>query len=377
MNMQAFRKTRRRRPVVLAAALLTALALGACGGGSEARSGGRSAALVNEAQDIVAKYTERPTEIGDHKPITKPIPTGKRLTFISCGSPACNLESDVIRSATDALGWTLDTINTDGTPEKVKAAWTQVVRDRPDGVLYTATPQAIFAKELEQAKANGTVVAACCTTDPATEDGIDFVIGTPEHNAELGEVMAAWVVAASEGEGNAVYFDIGAFPILTALYEAMEPELARLCPDCGLESVDIPLSALGKDVPDRIVSYLRSHPDVKYVVLSADNALAIGLPAALKAAGLDDVNVFGEGPDTTVLQYLANGDMDGTIMFPYYEEMFAMVDAVVRKIVGEPMVDAPPPVWIINKDNLPASNELFPVVEDVQEQYFELWGVSR
>ncbi|WP_200304646.1 sugar ABC transporter substrate-binding protein [Streptomyces adelaidensis] len=376
MRRHVFHNAGRRRPVLLAVTVIMALALAACGGGTETASSDASTARVDEAKSIVAEHTKRPTEISAKEAIDKPIPRGKQLTFISCGSPACNLESDVIRSATDALGWTLKTINTDGTPEKVKAAWTQVVRDKPDGVLYTATPKAIFAKELKQVKANGTVVAACCTTDPATADGIDFVVGTPKQNEQLGKVMAAWVVAESEGKGNAVFFDIGAFPILTALYKALKPELARLCPDCDVESVDVPLSALGKDVPDRIVSYLRSHPKVKYVVLSADNALAIGLPAALKAAGLGDVKVFGEGPDTTVLQYIANGSMDGTIMFPYYEEMFAMVDAVVRKTVGVPLVDSGTPVWIINKDNLPSSSSLFPVVEDVQEQYFKLWGVK-
>ena len=45
--------------------------------------------------------------------------------------------------------------------------------------------------------------------------------------------------------------------------------------------LDIPLTSLGKDAPDRIVSYLRSHPDVNYIALSVTDALGAGLPAAL------------------------------------------------------------------------------------------------
>ena len=36
------------------------------------------------------------------------------------------------------------------------------------------------------------------------------------------------------------------------------------------------------------MSYLRSHPQVNYVVLSVSNALGAASPAALKAAGLAD-----------------------------------------------------------------------------------------
>ena len=59
------------------------------------------------------------------------------------------------------------------------------------------------------------------------------------------------------------------------------------------------MTSLGRDAPDRIVSYLRSHPQVSYVVLSVSNALGAGLPAALRAAGLaDKVKIVGQSGDS-------------------------------------------------------------------------------
>jgi ribose transport system substrate-binding protein len=134
------------------------------------------------------------------------------------------------------------------------------------------------------------------------------------------------------------------------------------------------LTAIGKDVPQRIVSYLRSHPDTKYVALAVDD-LAIGLPAALSAAGLSDVKIIGEGANTTTLQYIGSGQEGASMAFPYYEEMWAMVDAVARKAAGVPIEKAGnPPVWMVTKDNVPSTSELFPLVEDYKKQFLALWG---
>ena len=67
-----------------------------------------------------------------------------------------------------------------------------------------------------------------------------------------------------------------------ALGDQFKSSYKKYCPDCEYGSIDIPVTSLGKDAPDRIVSYLRSHPEVNHVVLSVSNALGAGLPAALR-----------------------------------------------------------------------------------------------
>ncbi|MFH5821883.1 sugar ABC transporter substrate-binding protein [Georgenia sp. AZ-5] len=359
--------------VILIVAFLTA-----CGGANAGSSTGTTdQAGLEKAEAMVAEYSQRPTEIPNDEPITAPIPEGKRVTFISCGAPACTLEADIVRQATDQLGWSLDVINTDGTPEKVKGAWQQILRTKPDGVIYTANERAVFNDELRQATEMGISVVGCCTTDPVG-DGLDFVIGTPEQTEEAGRVMGAWMVARSGGHAKTVYVDVPAFKILGSIKQGYVDTLKETCPEnCTTDTLEIPITAVGKDVPDRIVSYLRAHPDVKYVAIATES-IAGGLPAAMNAAGLNDVVVIGNGPDETTLQYVTSGQREATTAFAYYEEMFSLVDALARKFAGVPMEkEVVVPEWILTEENIPDDTKLFPLVEDNNEQYFELWGVTE
>jgi ribose transport system substrate-binding protein len=369
-----------------AGAMLVALALvgAACGSSAKktatatpnattANAGGDGSAAVAQAKAAVAKYQQRPTTINFNVPVGKPIPTGKKIDFINCGSSACNLEGNIIKQAADVLGWTLKVLNTDGTPQQVQNAWQQVGREKPDGVLYTAVPRAEIEQYLKNAAQQGIGVAACCLTDQEG-DGIDYIIGKASQGAQLGPAYASWVVADSNAKAKTIFLTLPDFPILTTVENAYHASLTKMCPTCGYDKLDIPLADLGKNAPDLIISYLRSHPDTKYVVASVD-AIVLGLPAALKAAGLNDIKLIGEGPNTTNLQYIASGQQAASVAFPYYEEMYAMVDALARKFAGVPIVEAfDPPVWLLTKDNVPSTTELFPLVLTTKDQFAKLWG---
>lgn len=375
---QTRRRARHTFAAVVAAAAMSVLA--ACGGsssGDDENSAEVDQAGLQAARDMVAEFSKQPTTIPNDEPIDQPIPTGKNITFLSCGTSTCNLEADIIKEATDALGWNLTSIANDGTPEQIKAGWQQILREKPDGVIYTATPVAAFKSELDEASAMGIEVVACCTTDPADGEKLDFVIGTPEQSERPGTLMANYIIDQSDGEGQAVFVNLSAFEIIQSIKKGFDTAMADNCPACSSEELDIPITALGKDVPDRIVSYLRANPDVKYVALSVDGALGAGLPAAIKAAGLQDVTVVGEGPDETTLQYISSGQQNATVTFPYYEEMFSLVDALARRFAGVPDEETiEVPDWLVTADTLPTDTEIFPVVADVREQYFALWGVS-
>ena len=138
------------------------------------------------------------------------------------------------------------------------------------------------------------------------------------------------------------------FPILTVLEDSYKASLAEQCPDCGFDKLDIPLADLGKTAPDLIVSYLRSHPEVKYLVASVD-AIVLGLPAALAAAGLDDIKIIGEGPNTTNLQCLESGEQDATHRLPVLRgDVRAWSTRWPASSPGVPIEPAfDPPIWLL------------------------------
>ena len=386
------RSRRRRLSFVSASLAVLALIASACSssGGSggaattpagvsnpPASTGGDSAdSGLAAAQAFVAKYSTRPTKIPITQNVGKPVPKGKTIYFISCGTPECAQESDIIKTATDALGWTLHTINTDGTPETEKAAFDQAARAKPAGVLYTAIDKSVFQNDIAAIHAGGGIISACCITDPISSDGIDYGVEIPSQTGFVGQLQAAWVASDSQGTANSVVVNIPSIPILTYAYTQYKAKLPTYCPKCTTDSLDIPITALGKDVPQRVVAYLRAHTDVKYVVMSTDS-LAIGLPAALKAAGLSDIKIVGQGATATNLEYLHSNQESVSIAFPFYESMYMMVDAVVRHEAGVPIVPSvTPPQWLLTSSNAPSTSKIFPIVPDVVQQFDALWGVG-
>ena len=106
--------------------------------------------------------------------------------------------------------------------------------------------------------------------------------------------------------------------------------------------------------------------------------MTIGLPAALKAAGLTGVKIVGQGATPTNIQYLHAGQQPVDVAFPYNEVMWSMVTAAIQHAVGDPITPAvAPPLWILTPQNAPnTSASIFPVVADYQKQYEALWGIS-
>src|SRR3954468_5820322 len=146
-----------------------------------------------KAQALVASVEDRPTKLALPGPVGKPIPTGKTIYQVTCGAEACDAESGIIKQATDILGWTLKSLHTDGSPQQIQNAWEQIVREKPDGVIYTATPRSQIDTYIKQAAANGTKIATCCIVETAT-DGIIWTTSTLAQATELSKVMAAWPI---------------------------------------------------------------------------------------------------------------------------------------------------------------------------------------
>jgi ribose transport system substrate-binding protein len=317
----------------------------------------------------------RPTSITDTTKVTKAIPKGLTIDFIPCGSPECTLEGNIVKQAAALVGWNTVILPNDGSATGDKDAFTQAVRNKAAAILYTAIPASVFASLLPQIKADGIFISTCCVTDatgPTT--GIGYSIDDPAEVGPVGGVQAAWVAANSKDTADAVFVNIPAFAILATQATYFKTQMSTYCPTCKVNEINIALANLAT-APTTIVSYLRANPSVKYVVASTD-AVTIGLPAAIKAAGLTGVQIVGQGATPTNIQYLHSGEQSADAAFPYYEVMYAMVNAAIEDKAG--MTVAPsvaPPTWLLTPQNAPnTSAEVFPVVTTYQSQYQALWA---
>ena len=360
--------------IVLAALLVMA---SACGKSDASSSSKIDEAGLKAAEATVAKASVRPTTIPVTDPVSKPIPKGKKITFVSCGVEACAMQGPILAAGAKSLGWTVDQVATDGSAEKVQGAIDAAIRNGSDAVILNAADPDAYAKQIADAKKAGVQFVTCCSL-ATTADGIMYNTATDKQNGPIGDYLAAEIVADSKGKANALYVNISAFQILKQVGASFDEGVKKYCSGCTVGNIDIPLTSLGKDAPDRIISYLRSHPKVNYVALSVTDALGAGLPAALKAAGLGDkVKIVGQGGGTQNFTDMKAGLIDALVPGDLYSYDYLMLDALARHWAGVPVNDAGPPYWLVKKDTVPSdTSKSFPVITDYKQQYEKLWGVS-
>jgi len=388
---------------VLAAAgvLLVGLALviAGCGGGSsstsattggggestgESSGGGGESSSAETAFPKAAKtneeFEERPTSVGIETPVGKPIPEGKTIDFIQCGVPACKTEGELFESAASELGWTIKSINAGTTPEEIKAAYDQAIKDEPDAVLGSGYPRALFEPEIQQLKAKNIPVIEFFVEEEAG-NGITAVIGGIPTTEMQGKMMANYILAHSTNEE----MEIGAvnaqgFETVTGTIESVEKVFGEECPGCQVKKLEAPLTSIGKDLPQRISSFLTANPEIEWTTVGY-NDMVTGLPTALKGAGVEDANLTTVNISTSIAPYLENDEyLQATVGSSFNEVYWRGIDLLARMFAGvsykEDLDDTTLPYWTITKESLPTSTEEFPNVENYEEQFKELWGIK-
>jgi ribose transport system substrate-binding protein len=358
------------------AAIATVAVIAGCGSSSSSSSSASSSAgaVPAAAKEETTKWSTRPTQISVTQKVAKPIPTGKTIAYIHCGLPACNTWASAIKEAAKKLGWTAKIHLTTGTAESVQAAWKEVVREAPDAVLANGFDKEVFSTQLAELKAKKIPVIESFVTDPPG-DGINLVLGGPQTYRTVGEIEAAKAVELQGSKANMLYVNLPAYKIVQPAGEGVKAEFSKLCSSCKLTSINVPVTALGKESPGLITSYLRAHPEVN-VDVNSQSALSEGLPAALKAAGISEqVKIIDDAPTPTNYAYIKGGEQAASVNVPIQSLSWQMVDAAARLFTGESVAadEKDPQWWLLDKSNIPAE-ENFSNVAGYQAQYEQLWG---
>ena len=373
-------RTARRGGLVAAGLCTAALLVAGCGDSDNGSDGGEATGKFPAAEESIAKFEERPTSIGLETPVGKPIPKGKNITFIQCGVPACETERQLLEGATDVLDWNLKSIDAGTTPEEIKAAYQQAINEKPDAVLSSGFPRALYEKELQTLKEmNVPVVQAFVGDEPG--DGITAVVGGPAASELEGKAMADFILARADSEDLTVgQVYVNGFETTVIVADALKKELEAQCPTCTTKDLVVPVSSIGADLPQRVASFLTSNPDIEWSAVGYADLL-VGLPTALKGAGIENAQLVTLNLNPAIAPYLAKGEflqMGFNISFP--EAYWREIDLLARYFTGQPfeenMDDSTLPYWAVTAETLPSTTEEFPAVVDYEEQYKELWGVK-
>jgi ribose transport system substrate-binding protein len=392
---------------VFAAAVLCmiglALVIAGCGGGSSSSSSsgastesseGSSGGSTSESSEGSSssetafpnaakaneEFEERPTSIGIETPVGKPIPKGKTIDFIQCGVPACKTEGELFESAGSALGWTINSINAGTTPEEIKAAYDQAIKDEPDAVLGSGYPRSLFNPEIEELKAMNIPVIQFFVEEKAG-NGITAVLGGIPTSETQGKMMADYILAHSTNKSMEIgVVNAQGFETVTGTAASVEKVFSEECPECTIKKLEAPLTAIGKDLPQRIASFLTANPGIEWSTVGYDD-MVTGLPTALKGAGVENAKLTTVNISTSIAPYMANGEyLQSTVGSSFPEVYWRGIDLLARMFAGVPYKedenDSTLPYWTITQESLPTTEEEFPVVENYEEQFKQLWGVE-
>ncbi|WP_113701174.1 sugar ABC transporter substrate-binding protein [Nonomuraea lactucae] len=362
--------------IALGAASMTLLA--ACGSGGQSDARGTSAApaavgkLIDEYEAAVGN-THPDIAI---KPISKPAPSGKTLEVITCAVPICALYTEGATKAAQALGWKTKTVVASFTPEGFKETWDTVLQDKPDAVVMAGVvPTDTVIDQVTQANEQGIVVVGY---------GLDVQAGG-DSPFTFGTTSAKALSVDGREQGLAVINDAkGATDVLIVNDPAQVPTKAQVAASTEvLKSVGsrvallkVSSSEIGKGVPAQIVTNLQANPGVKYVLLPNDDFLS-GVPQALKSAGLDHVKVVGEAASEESKAALENGQLLASTAHPVLINGWYLVDAIVRKMVGDPIADANP-MWesvIVTRDNVDDLGNLSEWPH-IQAEFTSAWNIG-
>lgn len=373
-----------QRAWMCACATMAAGAIAACGSSGKSNSGSSgggsgSSSGNSAAAKAVAAAEKRPTTIGIKIPLKHKPPTGKTIDFLRCSQPVCAGYEQGLQPAAKALGWRVNSIPFQPTPEAQVAAIQQAVRQHPDGIYMTGLDRATIASALAQAQAAHIPVVDGYTVNAVKPPIIANVADGPR-NRFAPKAMANFVAADNGCGGDTDVFNIKTYPILNYSTHTFIPTLKKLCPNMKVSEVDVQATDVGTKIPADVTGELQRNPNVKYVAFAFGD-MALGVPAAMKAAGVDaKVVAFGAGEPGNV-ENVAKGQENAETAYGIPYGAWRAMDAFARDFEGMSVktdTTAPNPGQLFAKSNAgPVTGwGNMAVATDMPQQFMKLWHLG-
>lgn len=276
--------------------------------GSSSASGGSNTQAVAAAKAEFAKYSVAQPDVTVPALPSKP-PAGKTITILTCPNPVCTQETDAAAQAAKELGWKVTALSSAQTPEAYQGALNQIVASPTDFVAITpSTPDSFIASQLAALqKAGSKVIEMSPSGSTPSAQGLvqAAVAGIPLFTVS-GQLMGDAIVSDANGAADTVFvWD----PSIATVIGSVKDAFTRVVTSGGgsVGVLNVSFADIGKTIPGQVVSYVQSHPKVKYVAFAVADA-ATGVPQALAAAGLSkQVKLISRAPSAGTMTDIKSG----------------------------------------------------------------------
>jgi ribose transport system substrate-binding protein len=371
---------------VLALASLMATVT-ACGATSATSPSGSAvdAAGLQRATAVATKYLAPSNSLNLSVPLNTAPPPNKKVVYLQMGNVGdVVVYTSGLVAAAKAVHWQLKTIVYDLTnPQAVNSAVQEAVNLNPDYITISAAQVSLFQAALTNAKAKGIPVFDSYGSEAPlgpTNDIYSQVAGNAQFRL-FGQIAADYAISNSKGTAQVANFLLGDFASLNNINESEKATFASNCPKtCSYDVVPVSLDQFSAgSIPSLVVSYVQTHPNVKYLQF-APGPMTVGLVAALKAAGLYNGRIiFGATPEVANLQAVQAGQETAWIGLPSAMSGWYVVDAMLRYSEGmslQPNMDSFLPAQLLTASNLPTPIKNYDGPANYPAEFEQLWKVT-
>ena len=361
---------------VLAVAALTLSGCSANVGGASSAS--PSTADVAAATSALKTISDAPSAFPVSEPLIKS-PAGKKVALIDCGTPSCSLFVELARPAAEKLGIKATVIQSGQSADGVASALDTVLSGGYDGVFVAGLPFPLWQAKADQLKKAG--VSIVTTGITGVDDSVGASIGADAQSKRAGAYLADWTIVNAKGPTSAVIYETPELPFTGVVAKAFTSRLKELCAGCGVRTVDIPVADIGNKAPSDVVDDLSAHPETKAAAFAIGEQ-ALGLPQALKTAGITDVATITNGPTPAQLTDVKNGDISATLSADWAVMVWTAIDALSRLMTGEPQshgtVDDLVVQQLLTADNLSGDlSKGWSGYPEFAERFGKLWSQAK
>jgi ribose transport system substrate-binding protein len=318
------------KPLIALLVGVVALAGAACGDDDDSDASA-SSANVGAAKAAIRPFTGKPSEFPVTEPLEK-VPKGAKIVFVDCGTPICALFWDLIQPAGQTMGVEINRIRAGQSADTVSAAFDTIVSQKPDGVVVSSINPQLWQNQLAKLQEAEIPVVTTGIAD-AADYGIESPQAAQPEQQRDGALLADYVVANFGGDAEIALYKVPELTLTAAFAKSFNAEIEEICPACSVRTVNVAVATIGNTAPNQVVSDLQANPDTTVAAFAVDEVQA-GLPAALKAAGLD-VPTVGYAPGPTNLEYVKNGQERATLGLDLPVLIWTLVDQVAREIAGQ------------------------------------------
>jgi ribose transport system substrate-binding protein len=307
----------------------------------------------------------------------------KKIAIINADSknPIEKLWGDCVAQAAKQIGWSVTIFDGKGTVNGWITSLNQAIALNVNGIVMSCNAEPL-QEPITEARKKGIYIVGIHASDlPGPAPKVQLFYNVTSDPNEIGRALADYIIADSNGKGNAVILYNQLYAIARHKAEAMKSELAKASGCKLLEYLNCPETEITTLMPQNTTRWVQKYKKPVYVMAITDWYYDFVTPT-LRIGQVPKKDIILLGSDGTPKAYerIANDEYQ-TVTIPEPALLFGYqaVDELNRAFAGEPPHVWTQPVYLVTKKNLNkegGDQALFNPSNNFVERFLNIWGVQ-